>query len=269
MAEAVEKGEESIKEIGDLSPTAYQAAMKIMNEYKQGIDIGGKAAILKAADVASQISSALSNVSAPTVSMPTVSSYSDYRRYVEGNAEGTTNSADVFIAGEEGPELIVGKQHSTVFPASETEKIINAVGGLQGSVSGSFRKDSIFIPEKMNVTDELTDRIESIFIPVMGKTVDIIGSAVSRITESEDVKSNVIVLPEHESGQSGNSTGTDGSGVRDKHITIDIGGSGHIEVSNGADKSSVLEVLQENLKPVLMNIIEQEVYEEGDESYEY
>ncbi len=29
----------------------------------------------------------------------------------------TTNSADVFLAGEEGAELVVGKSGSTVFPA--------------------------------------------------------------------------------------------------------------------------------------------------------
>lgn len=46
---------------------------------------------------------------------------------VEANAAGTTNSSDVFIAGEQGAELIVGMGGSTVFPASETEKIIHAV----------------------------------------------------------------------------------------------------------------------------------------------
>lgn len=51
---------------------------------------------------------------------------------VEGNATGTTNSADTFIAGEEGAELIVGKKGSTVFPASETNKIINAVQDYAG-----------------------------------------------------------------------------------------------------------------------------------------
>jgi hypothetical protein len=44
---------------------------------------------------------------------------------VEANANGTTNAADIFIAGEKGPELIVGMAGSTVFPAEETEKILN------------------------------------------------------------------------------------------------------------------------------------------------
>lgn len=46
---------------------------------------------------------------------------------VQANASGTTDAANVFLAGEEGPELIVGMQGSTVFPAQETEKIVRAV----------------------------------------------------------------------------------------------------------------------------------------------
>ena len=55
----------------------------------------------------------------------------------------------------------------------------------------------------------------------------------------------------------------------EKKITIEVQGSGSIEVEKGADKETVLEVLQENLKPVLMNIISSEIYEEGDDSYDY
>ena len=62
------------------------------------------------------------NVSAPTTE-------------VQQNATGTTYSDDVFISGEEGAELIVGKKGSTVFPASETDKIINAVQDYTGGYS--------------------------------------------------------------------------------------------------------------------------------------
>jgi hypothetical protein len=47
-------------------------------------------------------------------------------------AGGTTDSANAFIAGENGPELIVGAQGSTVFPASETDRIIDAYDGGSG-----------------------------------------------------------------------------------------------------------------------------------------
>ena len=38
---------------------------------------------------------------------------------------------------------------------------------------------------------------------------------------------------------------------------------------NGADRETVLQIMWENLKPILMSIIQSEIYEEGDMSYEY
>ncbi len=56
-----------------------------------------------------------------------------------------------------------------------------------------------------------------------------------------------------------------------KHILLEIGGNGTIEVegNKGVDKGTILEVLYEHLKPILMNIIQKEIYEEGELSYEY
>lgn len=65
---------------------------------------------------------------------------------IEGNARGTTNSSDIFVAGEEGPELIVGKGGSTVFPFSETAKIVNAVSGLLPSFDTSGIYNSLAAP---------------------------------------------------------------------------------------------------------------------------
>ena len=55
-----------------------------------------------------------------------------------------------------------------------------------------------------------------------------------------------------------------------KRILLEIAGSGAIEVSgNGADRETVLQIMWENLKPILMSIIQSEIYEEGELSYEY
>lgn len=54
-----------------------------------------------------------------------------------------------------------------------------------------------------------------------------------------------------------------------KRILLEIAGSGTIEVNGGADKATILEILTEYLKPVLMKIIQNEIYEEGELSYEY
>ncbi len=59
-------------------------------------------------------------------------------------------------------------------------------------------------------------------------------------------------------------------GASEKKIVIEIAGNGSIEVSgNKIDDDAVLELLMQNLKPALMQIVRDECFEEGDESYEY
>lgn len=127
-------------------------------------------------------------------------------------AGGTTNSTDYFIAGENGPELIVGEQGSTVFPTEETNRLIAA----------------------------LNEKDKPLYAPPV-------------------------------SGQSVGETGRKSTTEQVKRILLEIAGSGAIEVGGrgGADKETILSVLYENLKPVLMNIIQSEIYEEGELTYEY
>lgn len=54
---------------------------------------------------------------------------------IPAHANGTMNAEDVFIAGEQGPELIIGKQGSAVFPNEETERIVQAVNNKNFYVS--------------------------------------------------------------------------------------------------------------------------------------
>ncbi|MBE6845031.1 MAG: phage tail tape measure protein [Ruminococcus sp.] len=51
-------------------------------------------------------------------------------------------------------------------------------------------------------------------------------------------------------------------------FSIDINGKGAIDVKGGMNKEEVVEILFDYLKPVLMNILSQEIFEEGDNSYE-
>lgn len=55
----------------------------------------------------------------------------------------------------------------------------------------------------------------------------------------------------------------------EKKITLEIAGSGEIEISEKANKESVLNTLVKNIKPVLMGILKQEIYEEGDLAYDF
>lgn len=59
-------------------------------------------------------------------------------------------------------------------------------------------------------------------------------------------------------------------GSGDKTITLKLEGSGEMKVgSGGVSKEDIVEVLIENVKDVLMGIIQQEILEEGDLSYEF
>ena len=133
----------------DLSEEASAAASSTINSYANQIRAGKNGAVSAAREVASAVTSALSSANA-TIHVNVTSSGS-----VAGHAKGTTNaesvflageqgpelvarpaaayasgttdSTDYFIAGENGPELIVGEQGSTVFPTQETDRLIAAL----------------------------------------------------------------------------------------------------------------------------------------------
>lgn len=217
----------------DLSEEASAAASSTISSYADQIRAGKDGAVSAAREVASAVTSALSSANA-TIHVNVTSSGS-----VAGHAKGTTNaesvflageqgpelvarpaaayasgttdSTDYFIAGENGPELIVGEQGSTVFPTQETDRLIAALN------------------EKRQPLQVFTS-----------------------------------------GGGSETSSGRETAQEQVKRILLEIAGSGAIEVSgNGADRETVLQIMWENLKPILMSIIQSEIYEEGDMSYEY
>lgn len=54
-----------------------------------------------------------------------------HRESIPGHASGTTNAENAFIAGENGPELVVGKGGATVYTASQTAAMGGSGGGVQ------------------------------------------------------------------------------------------------------------------------------------------
>ena len=218
----------------NLSDEAKASATSTVNSYANAILAGKSSAVEAAKQVAQSVASALAS-SSPTVTVNVKSSTT-----VPGNANGTTNaesvfiagengpelvarraaayasgtttSSDYFIAGEHGPELIVGEQGSTVFPASETDRLIDALN--------EKRQPLAVLPAESSHSEPLPSTSPS---------------------------------------------------SSEKKIVLEIAGSGSIQVTgNGnADRTTILDVLTENLKPVLMNIIQGEIYEEGDLSYDY
>ena len=285
-------------------------------------------------------------------------------RRVEAYANGTTDSTDFFIAGENGPELIVGEQGSTVFPAEETNRLINALNGIerdsrpviynssysgQNDISNSYddrteyttyEGDSTFNTYE-DVGNSYTYEGDSSFNAYNNDTVN--NSYAGDIYNSSYEGYRNIYTYEGDSISNGYSYGGDtydgdsisngysyggdtyegdsisnfytyeeGGNITDwfessiydnarrytesiadrktpesieeyrmdpkeksseqtKRILLEIVGSGSVEIGGNrdVDKDTILEILYNYLKPVLMSIIQNEIYEEGDLTYEY
>lgn len=123
----------------------------------------------------------------------------------EQHADGTLWGENAYIAGEEGPELILGRSGSKVFPAKETDRILSAMSDVSPDVP---------------VPEFLTGRYD-------------------------EYKRS------------------------DKNITLEIKGNGKISIDKGASKEEIVTILFEYLKPALLKILAQEIFEEGDNSYEF
>jgi len=202
MAEIEGRLDEAIDNM-NMETDAATAAKQTMDAYTQAIRDGTSNAVSAAESAANAVSAALIS-----------SSYSGGNvTAVAGHANGTTYAEDAFIAGEEGPELILGKAGSTVFPADETDRIIDAV------------------------------------------------------TNNYDDYSTSYTLAASAAG-AGNE---DGREEQTKHITLEIDGGSPIEVSGGSgtSKEDIVEILVANLRPALLNIVKDEIFEEGDGSYEH
>lgn len=326
----------------DLSPEANKAATATMNNYTNALRTGGEKAVAAAQIVANQISSILSSINT-TVNIGLNASGSI--KSVQKNAKGTTNAEDVFIAGEEGPELIIGKAGSTVFPTSETNKIVSAVSALDGIykspysesitygdnhiLENSYNYDTDYDNSRIietvtnygdtiknveenympstDVSQTLQDSVISVFIPrlemiqsILQKSLSDNLSGIEACNNAPDIsvaytvdqslpeyvpseQDNRILSPENDNrivgvnedeafvmeSQMERSSEESGTSENVKKIVIEIAGNGQIDITDGVDKQQVLEILQDNLKPVLMNIIQSEIYEEGELSYDY
>lgn len=83
----------------------------------------------------------------------------------------------------------------------------------------------------------------------------------------------ISIAPTHSIGTSRSNESVTGSGsdskLSSKEINLNINGSGNMRIDGGVQKEDVLNMMVENIKDVLLEIIEQEILEEGDGAYEY
>ena len=269
MDHIVEKMNKTVTDDLELTTEAETAAKYTINSYADQIRAGMDGAVEAAKSVANAVAAALEG---NTPNIPDVTPSVE----VEGNAFGTTDSADIFIAGENGPELIVGKKGSTVFPTSETDRLINALSDF-GTVDKSSNS---FMDRLLNVSDGfvsglnylggiISTSIESALNGGMrvqetrleaDSLLDFVGS--SELTNLSEQRS-MYIAPPKESDIFDNTE----TSVIDKKISLEISGSGKIEIPNSFNRSDVLNIMIENIKPVLIDIIEQEKFEGGDEAF--
>lgn len=220
MSEIEGRLTESIESMNQEADAAA-AARATIEAYTQAIRDGEDAAVAAAKAVARGVGAALQStgVGAPA-----------YTPTLPGNASGTTNAEEAFIAGEEGPELVIDHAGATVFPAEETERVIDAVYNYGDTVTNYG----------VTTPDSSTSSTPVIYIPP------------EREREPADTR------------ETGGGDGT-------RKIVLELNGKGSIEVggSGGASTEQVVAVLYEYLKPVLTEILTEEMFEEGDGSYEY
>lgn len=188
----------------NMDTDAAAAAKATMSAYTQAIRDNTRGAVSAAEAAAAAVAAALDTSYSGGSSGVTV----------PGHAAGTTDAEDVFVAGENGPELIVGGGGSTVFPADETRKIIAALDNIRSRETGVY-------------------------------------------------------LPAGDFGADLPAIRTDNSGGERK-VYLEIAGKGSIQLTGGkADEETLIAFLYEYLKPILAEVLTQEIFEEGDQSYEY
>lgn len=251
----------------DMSDEAGKAAKDTIAEYVQKLKDGKKDAVAAAKDVAASVALALQNSTTYTPSAtPTTT--------VPGHAGGTTDAENVFIAGENGPELIVGKQGSTVFPTEETDRILQAISGI-----------SLDIPDRSSPESMLSGVLSKAYDVVSGKNSDLSAidaaytSVESGFSRPAAAYNSVLdsaplnVPPATNAAVSGAQNAQSAPSETVKKIILELVGKGSVEVSGGSgsgmNANDVLEMITDNVKPVLMGILKQEIFEEGQLSYEY
>lgn len=251
----------------DMSDEAGKAAKDTIAEYVQKLKDGKKDAVAAAKDVAASVALALQNSTTYTPSAtPTTT--------VPGHAGGTTDAENVFIAGENGPELIVGKQGSTVFPTEETDRILQAISGI-----------SLDIPDRSSPESMLSGILSKAYDVVSGKNSDLsaidaaytgVESSVARPAAAYNSvldSAPLNVPPAAYAAAQGAQNVQNAPGETVKKIILELVGKGSVEVSGGSGSgvtaNDVLELITDNVKPVLMGILKQEIFEEGQLSYEY
>lgn len=203
----------------NMEQDAETAAKKTIQAYINAIRSGVSGAQSAADAVAKAAAKALKVPEPKTPQLPNnptsnLPKLSDLYPSLPGHASGTTDSEEVYVAGEEGPELILSGGGDTVFPKSETDRIISAV------------------------SEENDNR---------------------QITEPSLMRRSEIIKSE----------GYDEPAGSDRTMTIKLEGGGTVSVGPGSSKEEIWNGAKGKIKSVFMQILKEEVFEEGAGAYDF
>lgn len=126
---------------------------------------------------------------------------------VEQNAKGTKHSANVFLAGEQGPELVVNAEGSQVFTAAETQRILG--GDADESKEDSAYNYSFDIPE---LYKQLMDNLNT---TVKGQSLENAVQNFDNVTNNND-SSSIVFSP---------------------NITVTVSGGKNSDIEQGVQKA--------------------------------
>lgn len=219
---------------------------------------------------------------------------------VTGHANGTLSAQeDVYIAGEKGPELIIGARGSEVFPTQETERILAAVNSAENATNAPepelptdvpatpFAAAALPEPTASPLPEnDLPEGMEAVkeysYLTADGQGSDAQPTGIEYVepevqaqtTEeaapAEEAPVNTTAPAASDAQQEAPAATSDAPSIGEtvKRIIIEINGSGSIDVG-GMNEESVLDILTRHAKPVLMSIIKGEIFEEGDLAYDF
>lgn len=221
----------------NMEADAAAAAKATMSAYIQEIIDGGNSAVAAAADAAARVAAALANT--PQYKYDTSGSMTASEALADGMSYATAKErglADGYTAGEwsarrnkNKPAYASGTAYAMQGPA---------LVGENGPEIIEFGGGETVYP-----ADE-TSRI------------------LARIGDAKFHTSP-------EAGATAKETPTRDGKEDSKTIRLEINGSGAIEVDGSMDEETVVGILYNHLKPVLTNIVKQEIYEEGELAYDF
>ena len=178
----------------NMEAEASNAAKATLQGYINSINSMKGQAVSAAQAVAAATATALNTATAPATPSNPPSTLPGHSLPVQGNASGTTNSDKVYIAGEEGPELIISGGGDTVFPTSETDKIISAVNGDPDNeqVTAPAEMNGAYAAGKSNNNNDTgSGQDKTVTIKLEGSGAINVGAGTSPDSVWDTVKGNI------------------------------------------------------------------------------